>query len=75
LIVSTYYVIQTGPDSFDLRQTRYRAQFESGKEHPHDLMAVSFTASGMREILEKWFSDTDVSALPPERMKPCPLTL
>lgn len=67
--MSTYYVIQTGPDSFDLRQTRYRKQFENGKEHPHDLMAVSFTASGMCEILEKWFSDTDVSALPAATMK------
>lgn len=66
----TYYVIQTGPDSFDLRQTRYRAQFESKKEHPHDLMAVGFTASGMREIIKKWFPDTDVSALPLERIRP-----
>jgi hypothetical protein len=62
----TYYVVRTGPDSFDLRQERFRSELEQGKEHPHDLMATSFTAAGMREILDKWFSDTDDSALPPE---------
>lgn len=59
----TYYVAQTGDDRFDLRQTRYKAQLEAGKEHPNDLMAVGFTADGMREILSKWFADTDTSAL------------
>jgi hypothetical protein len=62
--MNTYYVVCAGPDRFDLRQTRYRALLEAGREHPHDLMAAGFTAEGMREILAKWFSDTDSSALP-----------
>ncbi len=61
---ATYYVVCAGPDRFDLRQTRYRSLLEAGREHPHDLMAAGFTAEGMREILAKWFSDTDSSALP-----------
>jgi hypothetical protein len=64
--MSTYYVVRTGPDSFDLRQTRYADQLAKGNEHPHDLMAAGFTAAGMREILRKWFDDTDASALPAE---------
>lgn len=59
----TYYVAKTGDDRFDLRQTRYKEQLEAGREHPHDLMATGFTADGMREILAKWFADTDASAL------------
>lgn len=63
--MARYYVVKVGPDSFDLRQSRYADLFKAGKEHPHDLMACSFTAAGMREILAKWFADTDASALPP----------
>ena len=54
----TYYVVRVGPDRFDLRQTRYK-----GTNHPHDLMAVQFTEQGMRDIVAKWFPDSDVSAL------------
>lgn len=60
--MATYYVVKVG-DRFDLRQERYRARFDAGREHPHDLMAASFTADGMREILAKLFADTDASAL------------
>ncbi len=63
--MKTYYVVKVGPDRFDLRQTRYAATLRAGKEHPHDLMAASFTADGMREIIGKWFADTDATALPP----------
>lgn len=59
----TYYVIKTGQNRFDLRQARYRKALENGKEHPHDLIATGFTADGMRKILEKWFADTDITAL------------
>jgi hypothetical protein len=63
---ATYYVVRTGPDRFDLRQSRYVAQRANGREHPHDLMAQGFTAQGMREVLAKWFADTDTTALPSE---------
>ena len=61
----TYYVIRIGDDRFDLRQTRYGDRLAMGNEHPHDLMAVSFTAQQMRELIAKHFQDTDASALPP----------
>ena len=60
-----YYVVRTGQDRFDLRQTRYRAQHAAGREHPHDIVAVGFTADDMRAALAEWFDDTDTSALPP----------
>lgn len=72
---AVYYVVKVGDDRFDLRQVRYRAQFEGGKEHPHDLMAVGFTAQGMREVLDKMIKGpTDVTALPPvePEVKPLP---
>lgn len=62
--MTTYYVVKVGDNRFDLRQTRYKAQLAAGSEHPHDLMAVSFPADGMRDIISKWFHDTDASALP-----------
>ncbi len=62
--MKTYYVVKVGDDRFDLRQNRYKGQLQAGKEHPHDLMAVQFDAKGMREIIEKYFPDTDDSELP-----------
>jgi hypothetical protein len=58
-----YYVVKTGPNRFDLRQTRYKQFYQTGKEHPHDLMAVGFDYNGMKEIINKWFQDTDTSEL------------
>lgn len=57
-----YYVVKNG-NRYDLRQSRYRGLFDAGREHPHDLMATGFDAKGMREIIAKWFSDTDASAI------------
>lgn len=59
----TYYVVQTGPNRFELRQTCYKERLQQGREHPHDVIAAGFTAEGMREIIGKWFADTDTSAL------------
>jgi hypothetical protein len=64
--VSTYYVVKTGPDRFDLRQTRFAEQLKAGSEHPWDVMATHFTAEDMREIIAEIFPDTDASVLPPE---------
>lgn len=61
-----YYVVQTGPDRYDMRQTRYKAVRDRGGDHPHDLMAVGFTARQMDEMLAKHFLDASIdrSALP-----------
>jgi hypothetical protein len=67
--MATYYTEKTGPDRYDLRQTRFRAQRDTGKEHPHDLMAVSFSADGMLELIKKHFPDTDASAISEEPTK------
>jgi len=61
--MSTYYIVKTGINQFDMRQTRYIPQLAKGKENPHDLMVAGFTADAMREILAKWFVDTDATAL------------
>jgi hypothetical protein len=67
--MATYYTEKTGLDRYDLRQTRYRSQRSTGKEHPHDLMAVSFPAAGMLELIKKHFPDTDASAITEEPAK------
>lgn len=62
--VPRYYVCPAKfSDTFNLRQERFRDEFEDGNEHPNDLMAVSFTADQMRKIIADWFPDTDSSAL------------
>lgn len=61
--MTTYYAVKVGNDRYDLRQSRYREQLQAGKEHPHDLMACSFTADGLRDICEKYGFDADLSAL------------
>lgn len=62
-----YYVTPAKfSDTFNLRQERFREEFEDGNEHPHDLMACGFTADAMRELIRKHFPDTDTAALPAE---------
>jgi hypothetical protein len=63
-----YYAERTGPDRYTLRQTRYRRQLEQGSEHPHDVMAVGFTAAGLREMISAYLptATCDLSALPNE---------
>lgn len=65
--MATYYVVRTGRDHYDLRQTRFKREREAGREHPHDLIAGGFTAQGMRDVLAKHFAHAtvDTSALPP----------
>lgn len=57
-----YYIVKTGENRFDLRQTRFKAQLAEGREHPHDLCAVGFDATGMRQLVDSGF-DADVSPL------------
>jgi hypothetical protein len=60
----TYYVHSRAPGLYDLRQTRYRALFQQGREHPHDLCAVSFTARALRELIERHRLDVDPTTIP-----------
>ena len=63
-----YYVCaQRDGGGYDLRQTRYRAQFLSGNEHPHDVCAVGFTKAAMEELLERHSWDVDTSCLNSDR--------
>lgn len=63
-MTAVYYIIRTGEDRFDMRQTRYRKRLQDGKEHPHDLMAVGFTKQGMQEMLKKYnFDAVDTMAM------------
>lgn len=61
--MTTYYVVKTADNRFDLRQIRYKAALEQGKEHKNDVMATGFTKEGMQEIINKWFQDTDTTDL------------
>lgn len=61
-MAARYYIVKTGDDRYDMRQERFR-----GTVHPHDLMAVGFSAAQMRDMLAQHFpADVDTSALPPE---------
>lgn len=59
----TYYLTKTDADRYDLRQTRYVDQFKAGKEHPHDLLAVGFTAQDMRKLVATHKFDVDLTLL------------
>lgn len=59
-----YYVVKTGDDRFDLRQSRFKDQLAAGNEHPHDLMASGFDREGMNKVIDQYFlRDTDASAM------------
>jgi len=65
-----YYLVQTGDDRYDVRQTRYKAQYLAGSEHPHDLMSTGFTAAQVRELIAKRFLvDIDMTTIPAQRTK------
>jgi hypothetical protein len=59
----TYWVEKIADNRYCLRQSRFKEQYLSGNEHPHDLMAQCFDKKGMLEIIEKYFPNTDTSAL------------
>lgn len=50
---ATYYAREDGAGMWELRQTRYRARLESGREHPHDVCAVARSKDELREISAK----------------------
>lgn len=72
--MADYYVVKVGEDRYDLRQTRFKAMFDAGNEHPHDLMAVGFSAQGIRDLFNGTLvGSVDVTALPPVEPKISPL--
>lgn len=46
-----------------MRQTRYKAQYDAGKEHPHDLCTTSFSGEAMRDMVAKHKFDVDLAPL------------
>lgn len=60
---ATYYAVKVGHDRYDLRQSRYRADFNNGMEHANDLMMCSFSAEGMRNWVASRGWDADLTAL------------
>jgi len=54
------YVIKSG-ELYELRQERFRAGFEAGKEHPHDVCAVARSVQEMHEMTDKYFAGIDYS--------------
>lgn len=45
-----YYVEQTA-GLVKLRQTRFKAQFDIGREHPHDVCAIARTVEELRGMV------------------------
>ena len=45
-----YYLAKPGK-LYQLRQTRFKAQFAQGTEHPHDVCAVARSKDEMRTML------------------------
>jgi hypothetical protein len=45
-----YYVANAG-DFVYLRQTRYKAQFAAGDEHPHDVCAIARNTDELRTMV------------------------
>lgn len=37
-----------------IRQERFRAQLEAGKEHPHDVCALACTVEELKSMVKDW---------------------
>lgn len=62
-----YYLVKHGKFGlWDLRQTRYKSQFDAGKEYSHDLIAVGFQGKAMRDLINMHKFDCDLSPLDKE---------
>jgi hypothetical protein len=49
----TYYAKKSTHGLVELRQSRYKEQFDRGNEHPHDLCATAHSVKELREMVEK----------------------
>jgi hypothetical protein len=49
---TTYYVEHTA-NFVQLRQMRYKAQFDSGREHPHDVCAIARDVEELRGMVTR----------------------
>lgn len=56
------YVIERN-SLYEMRQVRYRDSLALGREHPHDLCAAARSIEEMRSMVDKWWPDTDYSAV------------
>lgn len=54
------YVIKNG-EFYELRQERFRAGLEAGKEHPHDVCALARSVQEMHDMADKHWADIDYS--------------
>lgn len=45
----------------ELRQVRYKATYQAGKEHPHDLCAIAHDVAEMHSMIDKHWPDADYS--------------
>jgi hypothetical protein len=54
MTTTLYYLTRTASSLVELRQQRYRAQLEAGREHPHDVCAVARSKTEMRAMLARF---------------------
>jgi hypothetical protein len=60
----TDYLTRDTRGFVELRQTRYRAQYEAGNEHPHDVCAVARSKNEMRQMTLGWKGSIDWDSIP-----------
>ncbi len=60
------YVRQEANNLYALRQVRYKPQLAAGREHPHDMCAISGSLAELRRMCIKHWPDVDYDNPEPE---------
>jgi hypothetical protein len=62
--MTTYYLTRDAHGFVELRQTRYREQYQAGREHPHDVCAVARNKNEMRQMTISFEGSIDWTTIP-----------
>lgn len=54
-----YCVKSKSGKAYELRQKRFKKQYESGIEHPWDICAIAISLEQMHEMADKYWPNTD----------------
>lgn len=61
MTAATMYARRSASGFVELRQTRYRAKLEAGKDHPHDVCALAASVEELRAMTAVHWPDADFS--------------
>ena len=60
MIVATEMYVRMEPNGLvTLRQEKFRAQLQHGREHPHDVCAVARNRAELKSMCHKYWPDVD----------------